>query len=514
MTAAPALIEKARARFLAPGADWLNPIVVKELRQAVQSRLVLTALMVLLSIQLAALAVYLLASDTGRLSFDAGPQVFLVLFAILLGIGLLFMPLYTALRLAAERADANVDLLFITTLKPRSIIAGKLLAAVVLTTLIFSACLPFLTFTYFLRGIDLLSIFVALLIGFAVVVIGTQAAIVVACLPINRAFKALVGVGGLIALAVSYFLTLAVVSELVQQGVGSLWREFQETLGLLALGGIFLPGLLFTLAVALIMPLAANRALLVRVFITVAWLLSGLGLGVWSVWSGIDDLMRSWLMIFSLVFSLALFVAVSERDTSGQRVLRAAPRAGWQRSIAFFFFSGAANGLAWACVLFVLTVGAACGIAWLFWALRPSGITEPAFSYHPVVVLLEEVKWTSGMFLYLFCYALSAAWLRRRFFARFDGKLTWVLALVLLALGSIVPFMIGFLLFFSDQSWSDQTGAWLVGNPFAWGVAEHRKLYALVGSMWALLVVALNLRWFIARVRAFLGARTSPSAVD
>ena len=42
--------------------DWLNPIVVKELRQAVQGKFVAAALLLLLIIQLAALGIYIVSN--------------------------------------------------------------------------------------------------------------------------------------------------------------------------------------------------------------------------------------------------------------------------------------------------------------------------------------------------------------------------------------------------------------------------------------------------------------------
>ena len=70
--------------------------------------------------------------------------------AILLAICLLFVPAYTSIRLAFER-DTNVDLLFVTTIKPSAIVWGKMFAALTITVLIFSACMPFMVFTYWLR---------------------------------------------------------------------------------------------------------------------------------------------------------------------------------------------------------------------------------------------------------------------------------------------------------------------------------------------------------------------------
>src|SRR5262249_11535355 len=113
--------------------DWLNPIVVKELRQAVQSRFVVVALLIFLTIQVLAVGIYLVTAADPTFSFDAGRWVFMILFGIMLAVSMLFVPLYTGVRLVAERSETNLDLLFITTIKPRSIIAGKLMAAVTLT---------------------------------------------------------------------------------------------------------------------------------------------------------------------------------------------------------------------------------------------------------------------------------------------------------------------------------------------------------------------------------------------
>ena len=43
--------------------DWLNPIVVKELRQAVRSRVVVAGLMLFLLLEIGILALYILNSE-------------------------------------------------------------------------------------------------------------------------------------------------------------------------------------------------------------------------------------------------------------------------------------------------------------------------------------------------------------------------------------------------------------------------------------------------------------------
>ncbi len=79
-----------------------------------------------------------------------------------------FVPLYCGVRLSLERNDANIDLLFVTTITPGAIVRGKYLAAMALTLLIFSACMPFMVLTYLLRGIDLPTIFLVLAFGLVV----------------------------------------------------------------------------------------------------------------------------------------------------------------------------------------------------------------------------------------------------------------------------------------------------------------------------------------------------------
>src|SRR5438132_9368033 len=85
--------------------DALNPIVVRELRQAVQGKFVAAVLLVLLVIQLAAIGIFIIASGDIATRFDAGREVFMVLLGLLLGACLIFVPAYTAVRLAAERSD-------------------------------------------------------------------------------------------------------------------------------------------------------------------------------------------------------------------------------------------------------------------------------------------------------------------------------------------------------------------------------------------------------------------------
>jgi hypothetical protein len=148
--------------------DRVNPVAVKEFRQAVQSRWVVTILMLFLLINLAVVGGYLMLSPDADTSIDGGRNIFMFLLGILLVTCVGFVPAYSGVRLSLERSDANIDLFFITTITPGAIIRGKYFTAMALTLLIFSACMPFMILTYLLRGIDLPTIFFVLAFGFVV----------------------------------------------------------------------------------------------------------------------------------------------------------------------------------------------------------------------------------------------------------------------------------------------------------------------------------------------------------
>lgn len=482
--------------------DAVNPIVVKELRQASQSRFVTVMLMTLLSIQLVALGIYILVSGEMTTSFDAGRQVFIILLSVVFGAGLLFVPLYTAIRLAVERSDAQVDLLFITTIKPRRIITGKLAAATAINALIFSACLPFMTLTYFLRGIDLPSVFVMMAICFLTIIACAQLAIFVACMPINRIFKTALGLGCLILFFAIYIALMSGVSRLLIFGAGNRldsWEFWQVVLTVLGVVAAFC-GLLFFLSVALISPPAANRALPARLYLAAVWLASGIIASVWSSRIRNYEPIDIWMVLNSIVFVVALFVTMSERDTVGRRVRRAIPASRWKRFFAFFFFSGSASALAWAWVMIGLT------FAWVGAWRKIFGPMSGLDS------LGDNATWMSGVAAYVFCYAACGALLRRCLFDAIGMELNWLFGVVLMVIGGLIPFLVG-VLFFLENNWQDEEyGYWLVGNPFAWSNKPFRSLYGAVGIGWSAIIALLCRRWFIERVRSFrpLNTDTAP----
>ena len=81
--------------------------------------------------------------------------------------------------------------MFITTIHPRAVIWGKLLATVILATLIYSACMPFMMLSFMIRGVDLPSIALLLVVGFCVITLMIQLGIFAATISTALGFRVL-----------------------------------------------------------------------------------------------------------------------------------------------------------------------------------------------------------------------------------------------------------------------------------------------------------------------------------
>lgn len=480
-----------RIGFFERISDSFNPIVVRELRQAVHGKFVAAVLLLLLTIQMAAIAIFTVTRSDISSNFEAGREVFIVLDGILLAVSLLFVPAYTAIRLASERSDANVDLLFITTISPAKIITGKLLASLAITVLIFSACMPFMIFTYWLRGVDIPTIFVLLGMSFFVVATMIQLGTFAACLPAGRVLKVLVGLLALSALPQTFVFTLTGSYWMLNSGIGSqlyMWSFWGPALMFLSIT-ISVIGLLFFLSVALITPVSANRALPVRLYLTATWFITGVIAAIVGQVEKTNDPITVWGILSAIAISISFFVAISERESLGRRVTRKIPRSLAIRIPAFLVFSGAASGLTWGAVMAVATVVAVM----LVWR-RPVS----AFMFD------ETLVWIAGLTLYFFAYNLTALFLRRKFLSRWlSPKYTWSLSIVLLVVGCVLPFLFGYFLFFTSWQTNNDIGLWLIGNPFALGTNKYQETYLVIAAIWALLFALLNAGWFFEQVNEF-----------
>ncbi len=408
--------------FAARLDDALNPIVVKELRQAVRGRFLSGILIFFLALQLATLGLFTLSKGISSVDLvggdSYGQEVFAILAGILFFAAVFCVPIAAAVRIYAERAGDQMALFFVSTLAPHRIIAGKLASNLTLSLLLFAACMPYLSFTYYLRGIDLPSIFIGLTMGLLASAAAIQGAILLASLPVSRLLRVLVGLAGLIGLIILFASSLGMAIAMTESGAGSklaTWGFWGAVLVIVG-GGALLCGLAFFLSVAVVTHAAANRARPVRLYALVAWLASAAAVAYACYVHSERSVVETWLHVTVTLLACSLLAAICARDRMSVRVRGEVPRSGRRRLAAFFLFSGSANGIAFSASLMALTLAAG-----------------KAFERQLGRAAVIEVDELAGFCGYALAYALSAVLLQRHGFQRwFKRRQTWVLALVLI----------------------------------------------------------------------------------
>src|SRR3954453_22555387 len=214
--AQPARTLRARAtaawqaieRFLILVGDWLNPILVKETRQAIKSsQFTITFVLVLVACWIATIGVVAFVGP--RIFYSAEGGTLLVWYYAILALPLMVVVPLSAFRsLTAEREDNTYDLLSITSIKPRQIISGKLGSSVTQMAVYFSVITPCLAFTYLLRGVDLPTIAVLITYTFFWSLGLSMMGILLATLTPQRFVQVFIMVGFVAALLLMFYLAI------------------------------------------------------------------------------------------------------------------------------------------------------------------------------------------------------------------------------------------------------------------------------------------------------------------
>lgn len=442
----------------AAAGDWVNPVAVKEFRQAVQSRWVVAVLMLFLLVDVMFVGSYLALSTDVATNARAGRTTLATLLAILMSTCVGFVPLYSGIRLSLERNDSNIDLLFITTIRPGAIVRGKYLSAMALTLLIFSACMPFMVLTYLLGGVDVPTILFLLAAGFAACAVANALGIFAGSVSGSWLIRGLAGGGCVFVLCYLGAGVIALLNEMLVRGMGIATvdaGQFWSVLATVALLASLTIGLFYVLSVALLSPVLSNRMLLPRVYLIASWIAAGSVTAVWSwheheVWP-----IGSWMIGSGIAWMITAVAAMGERDTWTTRVRRAIPRNPLLRAIAFLIYTGSAGGVIFSGIMFAATVGVTyyvcyvCGLSDLRHKFSGDSLSNVAGSLATV-------------FGYILCYCLTTAFLRITLFRRLPTATLALITIIVAAFAMIVPFLFAFI--FMERT--SHTVPWyMLGSP-------------------------------------------------
>lgn len=343
-------------------SDWLNPVLVKELRQYFHNYGILAVMGVMLVVQLLLLVVMQYQVSESKDEFiGSGAVMFGMVAAGMALAAFLVCAVGSLLRFTAERRDRELDFSFISTISPNRIIWGKLLGAFVMTVFVYALCLPFMVIAYFLRGIAMSDMLLAALAILPAVLIAAQLGI-------------LVGSAGKRWLIGAYFLGMSVFGIFCLVFFAAFSAMFVSqsgsTAALVLLWYVvcaILLGLFYALSVAAVSSRQANRMLPVRIFLLCALaVMPLLGGGIAWMSDGRLGLVQGMLFTFvvggAFIAGICATLAAFERHDPGERVRRGWPRNPAGRFACFLVSSGAWGGVALAMLIVLGMAGASAGL--------------------------------------------------------------------------------------------------------------------------------------------------------
>jgi len=198
-------------------ADSVGPIVVKEVRQGLRARVFAIFFGTLLVVSLA-MAFIALADAQDRAGTGIGREFFGAYLTALGGICFFVIPFVAFRSMARELEEETWVLLTLTGLGAKSITRGKWTSAMSQALLFASALAPFVLFTYFLNGIDLVQIVAALALSAVWSALLTAIGIAIATQPRSKPGRTLATFSVLIVLGGATAIGVGVAWELARHG--------------------------------------------------------------------------------------------------------------------------------------------------------------------------------------------------------------------------------------------------------------------------------------------------------
>ena len=336
--------------------ESLNPVFIKEMRQYFQNRRMVIFMGLLLLVQFIVTLFF-----SSAMTFDSDGEEGVVFFLIIIFAGAALSVLICSIgaeqRFAEERSDKELNYAMLTTLKPSSVIMGKLEGAMVMILCIFSMLLPFLTAAYFMRGLSAASLLVTLCL-FPILVLYALAGI-------------FAGSFGQKWVTVLYFVAL------VNSAFGFVPFLFSVIDDLMDRSGIdagfwiavlveyevafLLCMMLFLLSLAVVSPPKSNRLLPAKVYLFALPFLSLLLMTPFYLIYGPSDFPPD--VVFFIEFAFCFFsvavlgiIAIFEMPTNSIRVYMKCPRNFIGRCLHFVFSTGFSGSLILAFLILAIPV--------------------------------------------------------------------------------------------------------------------------------------------------------------
>ncbi|MCC9607862.1 ABC transporter permease [Blastopirellula sp. JC732] len=440
-------------------SEFLNPILVKETRQALKSRQFAVTFTLVLACGWA-WSLLGVALNSPAIFYSANGPMMLVGYVDILLFPLIVIIPFTAFRsLAGEREDGTYELLSISTLPPTQIISGKLGSAILQMIVYLSALAPCVAFTYLLRGIDIITICIVMIAATFASVMLSMAGLLLATVTNSKSWQSVLSVAVIVLFLIAFFGAIGLsVGAIVEE---TSWRQYDEAnfwvLTVCALTFYFsYLALLYYAAAAAISFASENRSTKMRMVMLVQHFL----FIVWFCWgyieSGYENVVLSAMITFLAIhWGIHGALMVGESPVLSPRVRRSIPKTILARLCSNWFLPGPARGYLFAVSGMISGAVSAFALS-LLWPYFGSG-----GSYDVRMVAAYAVAATSYVAIYLGVGRLLMMGIRR--LGSGDIFLSAIIHLLLLLFGVFIPIIIQL-----SSYWlpNDEYSLVQISNPF------------------------------------------------
>ena len=420
--------ETAWDKRLIACSDWINPILVKETRQALKSRQFSWTLMLLTIVVLAwsILAIVGMIPSIYYNSYGAGMLIGYVI--ILIVPALIVIPQSTFRSMSSELEDGTFETLSLSTLSPRHILVGKLSVAALQLVVYLSVIAPCIALTYLLRGVTLEVIAMTILVITSCSLALSVIAISVAAFSRTRMQQVFFSIVLLAGQVFCAFWTGGVLIAVVSSGVYGLegWIAF----GVFLLAIVLYGWLLLRCGACAIGFSSDNRSTPIRIPLLAIGLvmstMSGFMIASYVTANQMQQTIAVAVIFLFVHWGIAGSIMMGERGTIPARARRSLPSSLLGRVFLTWLNPGAGPGY-----LFILLsfVGSAFTLAIAPWILLQPNQRNIQFS-----LLIYVVAMTCYLALYLGLVRLSClVFLRRVLVGRLVMAIAMTLVMIILS---------------------------------------------------------------------------------
>jgi len=343
--------------------DRLNPILVKEARQAMKSRQFVITFSLLLVFGWMWTVLFISFGVPAIFYAPVGPGV-LMGYYVVLSVPLLIVVPYAAFRsLAAEREDGTFELLSITSLSSRQIVMGKLGSAILQMMVYYSALAPCIAFTYLLRGIDIITIGLFLLYTFMASLLLSIFGLMMATVTRARHWQVLLSVVFVMALLVFTFVWDAIFLSALGSRAPMPLDEPQFWIAHVCVLSFYIPlaTLLLFIAGGQITFASENRSTPIRWVLVVPQVMAIGWMTYYWLELKVPEMLFVWPTLAAIYWAVAGAFLTGETAQLSPRAKRQLPQSLVGRSLFTWLNPGSGTGYMFA----MLNLLAVIGVAWI-----------------------------------------------------------------------------------------------------------------------------------------------------